>query len=292
MTGYGRAELQADSRQYTVEVKSLNGKTFELNSRFLPILRAYESRIRQVTQHRLKRGTVDVLISLKQEGASRPMQVNTSLARFYFQAMQQIAQDLEFENTLSPDKALPLLMQMPEVVAPSADMLSEEEWTQIEALLQSALTQLQQHRQQEGAHLEQDLLQRIEKITAFQEEVAQLAPGRIKRIRERINESFNAWNGKENFDPNRFEQELIFYLEKMDFSEEMQRLGTHCQYFIQLVGEGGEAGVGKKLAFVLQEIGREINTLGAKANDADIQKIVVNMKDELEKAKEQVLNAL
>lgn len=292
MTGYGRAEQQADSRQYIVEVKSLNGKHFELNSRFLPVLRAYESKIRQVTQQYLKRGTVDVVIALKQEGAGRPMQVNTGLARFYYQAMEQIGQDLGLDGGMEPGRILPLLMQMPEVVSATADMLPEDEWLLIENLLKSALADLQQHRKQEGALLEKDLLQRIRKILAFREEVAELAPARMKRIRERIKESLSSWSGKESVDQNRFEQELIFYLEKMDFSEEMQRLSAHCQYFTQLVGEGNEEGIGKKLAFVLQEIGREINTLGAKANDSDIQKIVVNMKDELEKAKEQILNAL
>lgn len=292
MTGYGRAEQQADSRQYIVEVKSLNGKHFELNSRFLPVLRAYESKIRQMTQQYLKRGTVDVVIALKQEGAGRPMQVNTGLARFYYQAMEQIGQDLGLDGGMDPGRILPLLMQMPEVVSATADMLPEDEWLLIENLLKSALADLQQHRKQEGALLEKDLLQRIRKILAFREEVAELAPARMKRIRERIKESLSSWSGKESVDQNRFEQELIFYLEKMDFSEEMQRLSAHCQYFTQLVGEGNEEGIGKKLAFVLQEIGREINTLGAKANDSDIQKIVVNMKDELEKAKEQILNAL
>lgn len=292
MTGYGRAEGMAGNRQVIVEVKSLNGKQFELNSRFTPLLKAYEAEMRNDLMRALKRGTIDLSVTIKQEGANKPMQVNTGLARYYYNAMTAIAKDLGLDMAGHPEQILPTLMRMPEIVAADTDTLPEEEWLAIRKLIAIAAENLSVHRQEEGREIEKDLLANINGIETYLQEVEQYEPARIDRIRQRINGSLQEWIDKERIDMNRLEQELIFYIEKIDFSEEKQRLRTHCNYFTQLTGSGDTEGIGKKLGFVLQEVGREINTLGSKANDADIQKIVVNMKDYLEKAKEQVLNVL
>ncbi|PSK93896.1 YicC/YloC family endoribonuclease [Taibaiella chishuiensis] len=292
MTGYGRAEGTAGSRQVTVEIKSLNGKQFELNNRFTPLLKAYEADIRNDLMRILKRGTVDLTVTIKQDGAAKPMQVNTELARYYYNAMMAIADDLQLEFGARPDQIMTTLMRMPEVVAAESDSLPEAEWMAIRKLINEAAEQLMQHRAEEGKAIAQDLLMNITNIETLLKQVEQYEPARIDRIRQRINGSLQEWMEKERIDINRLEQELIFYIEKIDFSEEKQRLRTHCAYFTDLAAQGDDNGAGKKLGFVLQEVGREINTLGSKANDADIQKIVVNMKDGLEKAKEQVLNVL
>jgi uncharacterized protein (TIGR00255 family) len=292
MTGYGRAEGVAGGRQVIVEVKSLNGKQFELNSRITPLLKAYEADIRNELMRVLKRGTIDLTVTIKQEGASKPMQVNTELARYYYEAMMAIASELKLEVSSHPEHVLSTLMRMPEIVAADMDTLPESDWLSIKELITEAAEKLSAHREEEGKAIEKDLLANINGIEALLKDVEQYEPSRIERIRQRINGSLQDWVEKERIDMNRLEQELIFYIEKIDFSEEKQRLRTHCTYFAELAGNGYTDGIGKKLGFVLQEVGREINTLGSKANDADIQKIVVNMKDSLEKAKEQVLNVL
>ena len=292
MTGYGRAEGVAGSRQVTVEIKSLNGKQFELNNRFTPLLKAYESEIRNDLMRILKRGTIDLSVTIKQDGAAKPMQVNTELARYYYNAMMAIADDLNLEFRSHPDQIMATLMRMPEIVAAESDSLPEEEWLSIQRLIVEAAEQLVVHRSEEGKAIKEDLLMNIGNIESLLKQVEQYEPTRLERIRQRINGSLQDWMDKERIDVNRLEQELIFYIEKIDFSEEKQRLRTHCAYFSELAAQADDNGAGKKLGFVLQEVGREINTLGSKANDADIQKIVVNMKDGLEKAKEQVLNVL
>jgi uncharacterized protein (TIGR00255 family) len=292
MTGYGRAEGVAGSRQVTVEIKSLNGKQFELNNRFTPLLKAYESEIRNDLMRILKRGTIDLSVTIKQDGAAKPMQVNTELARYYYNAMIAIADDLDLEFRSRPDQIMCTLMRMPEIVAAESDSLPEAEWLSIRKLIVEAAEQLMVHRSEEGKAIELDLMMNINNIETLLKQVEQYEPTRMERIRQRINGSLQDWMDKERIDANRLEQELIFYIEKIDFSEEKQRLRTHCSYFAELTAQADVNGAGKKLGFVLQEVGREINTLGSKANDADIQKIVVNMKDGLEKAKEQVLNVL
>jgi len=292
MTGYGRAEGEAGNRQIIVEIKSLNGKQFEINNRFSPLLKAYESNIRQSLNNALKRGTVDISIAIKQDGAAKPMLVNTDLAQYYFRAMKTIADELGMNWEDEKKQILPTLMRMPEIVATETETLPENEWFEIQQLIAVATQDLMQHRLNEGKAISDDLLGRILNIEQLLQAILPLETERIKRIKERITDNLEEIIGKEKWDVNRLEQELIFYIEKIDFSEEKQRLSAHCIYFKQLIQESTADGIGKKLGFVLQEIGREVNTLGSKANDAQIQKIVINMKDELEKAKEQVLNVL
>ena len=287
MTGFGRAEGTINHRQVVVEMKALNGKQFDVNTKLPPILRAWELDIRNLLSAMLVRGTIDLAITVKQEGASKPMTVNTELAVFYYNAMKQIAQ-----KTGAPEEnVLSTIMRMPEVVAPDQDMLPDEEWEEVKGIIIKAAEDLTAHRQHEGEALLRDISQRIQNIENLHEKVLPLEPERIERIRTRINQWLEDMAGKDKIDPNRFEQEMIYYLERMDFSEEKIRLRQHCEYFKNTIKEN-DAAIGRKLNFILQEIGREINTLGSKANHAEIQQIVINMKDELEKAKEQILNIL
>lgn len=289
MTGYGKAEIVlSESRHLLVEIKSLNGKNFDLNNRFPPLFRPYEALIRKLLQQVLHRGSVDITLSLKQNGATRPIAVNKELAKYYYQSMQELSADLSLN---APDEQLlQTLMSLPEVIVPEAEDLKDSDWETMEKCIEKAAESLTQYRLTEGNAIEKDLLQRVANIQQLLAETAPLEKERINRIRTRIQATLAEWQVKT--DENRFEQELIYYIEKIDFSEEKQRLAAHCTYFEHLVAQAEEDGIGKKLGFVLQEMGREINTLGSKANDADIQKIVINMKDELEKAKEQVLNVL
>jgi uncharacterized protein (TIGR00255 family) len=235
----------------------------------------------------LLRGTIDLTVSVKQEGASKPMVVNTDLALFYYQGMKQIAD----QTGLPQENIISTLMRMPEVVAPDMDVLPAEEWENVKAVIVAAANQLMQHRLHEGEALLKDIRLRIGNIDQLHSKIIPLEPERMERVRARLNQWLEDMTNKEKIDPNRFEQEMIYYLERMDFSEEKIRLKQHCTYFNDTINEN-DASIGRKLNFILQEIGREINTLGSKANHAEIQQIVINMKDELEKAKEQILNIL
>jgi len=285
MTGFGRSEGSVGARQIAVEIKSLNGKQLDLNMRISPLLRPYELDLRSLLGAALQRGTLDVSINVRQDGAARPMVVNTALARHYYEAIHQIGESL----SLPEEHMLPTLMLMPEVVSADTEALSEHDWLEVKVLVQNAIRQLQRHRSEEGASQATELQKRISAIETLQQQIAPLEANRMERVRGRLLQNLQSTGVQ--VDENRFEQELIYYLEKMDFSEEQVRLKQHCTYFRDIL-ENTDSSKGKLLGFVLQEIGREINTLGSKANDAAIQQLVVQMKDELEKAKEQVLNVL
>lgn len=287
MTGFGRAEATINNRQVVVELKSLNGKQFEVVTKLPPILRLYELGIRNTLNAKLMRGTIDLAITIKQDGITKPMTVNTELAVYYYNSMKQIASQLH----LPEENVLPTLMRMPEIVSPEQDVLPEEDWLEVKKILENAADQLMLHRKHEGDALHKDLHERVKSIENLLENILPLEAERTEKARNKILQSLNELTAKENIDPNRFEQELIYYIERMDFSEEKIRLRQHCQYFHETVEKEGIS-KGKILGFILQEIGREVNTLGAKANHAGIQQIVINMKDQLEKAKEQVLNIL
>lgn len=287
MTGFGRAEQTVNDKTFLVEVKSLNGKQFEMQLRLPPLLRPYEFDIRNILQERLVRGTVDCSITIKQNGTSKPVNINTDLIRAYYHQIDALAAELKIDT----NSVLSALLRLPEVVTPANDVLAETDFEDFKKVLNTALDELNKHREEEGAMLEQDLYKRITNINAQEEKIVQLEPNRIKRIREEIVQLLETYAGKENYDGNRLEQELIYYIEKIDIHEEQVRLKQHCEYFKTLLADKDES-KGKKLSFIIQEIGREINTTGSKAYDAEIQKCVVIMKDELEKAKEQVLNVL
>jgi uncharacterized protein (TIGR00255 family) len=287
MTGFGRSERVVGDKTFLVDIKSLNGKQFELQLKMPGFLKPFEFDIRKILSEKLGRGTVDCTINLKETGNAKPVTINTDLARAYFKPLA----DLSAELGLDTSAILSTLVKLPEVITPTSETLTDEEWNQFEQIIFAAVNDLNEHRLDEGKSLQTDLELRIENILQQQQQTIKLEPLRQQKIREGLTRLLEEHVGKENYDGNRLEQELIYYIEKIDISEEQVRLKNHCDYFLTVLKDPDE-GKGKKLAFILQEIGREINTTGAKAYDAAIQKCVVLMKDELEKAKEQVLNVL
>ncbi len=287
MTGFGRAEKSVGNKTFLVDIKSLNGKQFELQLKLPSILKPFEFDIRRLLSTNLGRGSVDCMISLKDTGNAKPVTINTDLAKAYYQPLAELSAALN----LDPSHILSTLVKLPEVITPSSETLNDTEWNDFQKILLSAIDDLNNHRLDEGKSLEDELQMRINNILIQQEEVIKLEPLRQQKIREGITRLLEENVGKENYDGNRLEQELIYYIEKIDITEEQVRLKNHCDYFKSLLAEN-EDSKGKKLSFILQEVGREINTTGSKAYDSTIQKCVVLMKDELEKAKEQVLNVL
>jgi uncharacterized protein (TIGR00255 family) len=287
MTGYGRAEKASGDWQVLAEVKSLNGKQMEMNLKIPPLLKGNEFDIRNVIANRLGRGSIDFSITLKHNGSTKPVMLNTGLIRSYYQTLQELSDELKLDTT----QVLGALLRLPEVVLPVTETVDDAGWLLVQEAMDDAINTLLAHRRNEGAILCGDLLERINVINACADEVAILAAKRPDYLRENLRKRIEEALGKDQYDPNRMEQEIIYYIEKYDISEELVRLKNHCDYFISLVKDE-EISKGKRLGFLLQEIGREINTTGAKAYDAEMQKLVVKMKDELEKAKEQILNIL
>jgi uncharacterized protein (TIGR00255 family) len=287
MTGFGRAEETVGGKTFLVDVKSLNGKQFELQLKLPGFLKPYEFDIRKLLSEKLGRGSLDCSINLKQTGNAKPVTINTDLAKAYYKALAELSKEL----SLDPSAILSTLVKLPEVITPTGDTLTEEEWTQFKKVVLTAIDDLNAHRLNEGRVLEDDLILRINNISIQQEEILKLQPLRQQKIRDGLEKLLEEHVGKDHYDSNRLEQEMIYYLEKIDISEEQVRLKNHCAYFKEVLAEP-EDSKGKKLSFILQEIGREINTTGSKAYDVTIQRCVVLMKDELEKAKEQILNVL
>lgn len=287
MTGYGRTEQVVGDITFLVEIKSLNGKQFDINLRLPAILKSSEFDIRGILSEKLQRGSIDCVINLKETGSAKPVTINTSLAKAYYEPIKEIAGALGLDTST----ILSSLLKLPEVITPAAETLSEEEWEGFKDVLLNAIHRLNNHREEEGRVLEKDILMRIAHIERFKADVAVLEPARKQKVRENLQKQLSENLPKDTVDQNRMEQELIYYIEKLDIHEEQIRLGNHCQYLKEIINEPGDI-KGKKISFLLQEIGREINTIGSKASDSEIQKLVVQMKDELEKAKEQVLNIL
>ena len=287
MTGFGRAEQAVGDKVFLVEVKSLNGKQFDLRITIPPLLKPFEFDIRNILQEKLVRGSVECIIYIKQNGSAQPVTINKELAKAYYRPIAELSEELG----LNTGDVLSALLKLPDVITPTNNVLSDKDWKGFEQVLQAAVNLLKEHRVDEGKSLEEELSLRIENITGYAEKIAAFAPQRQQRIREGLVKTLEDNLGKENYDSNRLEQELIYYLEKIDITEEQVRLKNHCNYFKTILKESDE-GKGKKLSFIMQEIGREINTTGSKAYDSEMQKSVVLMKDELEKAKEQVLNVL
>jgi uncharacterized protein (TIGR00255 family) len=287
MTGFGRAEETVGDKTFLVDIKSLNGKQFELLLRLPALLKPFEFEIRKILSDKIIRGSVECIISLKDTGSAKPVTINTDLAKAYYKSLANLSNELH----LDPSHILSTLVKLPEVITPASETLNNDEWLQFQKVLDSAVQALNSHRMQEGMALQKDIELRIDNILKLQEEIVKLEPLRKQKIKEGLIRLLDEHAGRDNYDGNRLEQEIIYYIEKIDISEEQVRLKNHCEYFKTLLGEKDNS-KGKKLSFVLQEIGREINTTGSKAYDATIQQCVVMMKDELEKAKEQVLNVL
>jgi uncharacterized protein (TIGR00255 family) len=287
MTGFGRAEQTIGDKNYLVEIRSLNGKQFDLRLTLPALLKPFEFDIRNKLSEGLLRGSVECIIHIKMNGASKPISINTELAKSYYEPVAKLAADL----SIATGDILSTILKLPEVIVPTTETLTPEEWEKFRFVLADAISQLNHHRLNEGASLEKDLLLRVANIEEQQTLIASLEPQRRVRVKDNLRKLLEEQVGKENYDSNRLEQELIYYIEKIDISEEQVRLKNHCDYFRSILSDA-EAAKGKKLSFILQEFGREINTTGSKANDVLIQQAVILMKDELEKAKEQVLNIL
>ena len=287
MTGFGRAEQTIGDKNYLVEIRSLNGKQFDLRLTLPALLKPFEFDIRNKLSEGLLRGSVECIIQIKMNGASKPISINTDLAKSYYEPVAKLAADL----SIATGDILSTILKLPEVIVPTTETLTPEEWEKFRLVLADAINLLNQHRLNEGASLEKDLLLRVANIEEQQTLIASLEPQRRVRVKDNLRKLLEEQVGKENYDSNRLEQELIYYIEKIDISEEQVRLKNHCDYFRSILSDA-EAAKGKKLSFILQEFGREINTTGSKANDVLIQQAVILMKDELEKAKEQVLNIL
>lgn len=287
MTGFGRSEKTVDDKTYLVEIKSLNGKQLEINLKIPPLLKPFEFDIRNLIQEKLLRGSVECLIVVKLNGTSKPVLLNTDLIKSYYRQIEELAGELSIDT----NGVLASLLRLPEVVAPANEVLDEEEWKSLKKIIEDALEEINRHRAEEGKSLDKELRLRIENINRQEKEIEKLEPQRKIRMKEELKNQVTENVGKENYDANRLEQEIIYYVEKIDIREEQVRLRNHCEYFLQILDDKAEA-KGKKLSFVVQEIGREINTTGSKAYDSEIQKCVVHMKDDLEKAKEQVFNVL
>lgn len=287
MTGYGIASFDAGSVKYTVEIKSLNSKFLELALRLPKSFSEKEFQLRNECSKQIERGKVNLTISVEQAGpAVKAAGIDTTLLKHYYNQLKQVSSELNEPA----GNLLQLALGLPEVVKYDEDNVSEEEWKVVEKVFQQALSAFQKFRTDEGNVLEQDVKYRIGIILTNLELVEVEEPKRVPLIKERLNQFLGEAAGRENIDQNRFEQELIYYIDKLDITEEKIRLKSHCDYFIETL-KSSDAN-GKKLGFISQEIGREINTLGSKANDASIQKLVVGMKEELEKIKEQLLNVL
>ncbi len=287
MTGYGKAMAAYKDKKIHVEVKSLNSKALDLSTRIAPVYREREMEIRQTVAKALVRGKVDVSIWIEKEAGSDAVPINGALVQNYYEQIRAIASQCGIPE---PQDWWVSLLRLPDVTARTEmEELSDEEWNTVRGVIDEALNAITAFRIQEGAALERKFTEKIDNIAALLDSIEPYEKSRVEKIKGRIVEGLKAIP-EADYDKNRLEQELIYYIEKLDISEEKQRLANHLKYFRETMAE--PAGQGKKLGFIAQEMGREINTTGSKSNMAEMQNIVVKMKDELEQIKEQVLNAL
>jgi uncharacterized protein (TIGR00255 family) len=283
MTGFGKSVAEIPQKKISIEIKSLNSKSLDLNARLPWLYKEKESEVRNIISQKLDRGKIDLTINFDILDSEIVPVINKSVVKNYYVQLKEIAGELKIN---ADDQLLSTIMRLPDALKTEKPELDEKEWELVREKLNEAIG----HRIEEGKSIEADLIRCVGKILASLQDVEKFEGDRIARIRERLNASLIESVGAENIDKNRFEQELIFYLEKLDINEEKVRLKKHCEYFLEKIASIPPNG--KILNFISQEIGREVNTIGSKANDASIQKLVVMMKDELEKIKEQSLNVL
>lgn len=287
MTGFGKAIAELAKRKVTVEVKSLNSKQLDLSVRMPNLYKENEMAIRNLLSRRLERGKVDFLIYVENTTGETTSQINQAIVEAYH---TQITQSAKLLGVDTPQDWFQVLLRMPDVLKYEVQEADIDEWHAVEAVIDEAIEQMQAFRKQEGLMLEKLFAEKIENIRSLLAEIEPYEAERVDKVKTRISEALQKIDGFE-YDKNRFEQEMIYYIEKLDINEEKSRLTNHLNYFLSTMKEKGN-GQGKKLGFISQEIGREINTMGSKSNDAAMQQIVVRMKDELEQIKEQVLNVL
>ena len=286
MTGFGKGEAALQNKKITVEIRSLNSKQLDLGLRLPAVYRQSEYEIRNIIARTIQRDKVDVFVTVESQAVETPARINKEVFREY---LHQMTDTLAFAGIDADyDAIVPVIMRLPEVVSTETESISDEEHAALIAATEAAAARLDAFRMQEGAILIADLLGRVDRIESHKEEVVPFEKARTETIKARILDNLEKLQA--DVDRNRLEQEMIFYLEKLDITEEKVRLANHCRYFREVAA--GEEGAGRKLGFIAQEMGREINTMGSKANESNIQILVVKMKDELEKIKEQVLNIL
>lgn len=286
MTGYGKSVVELPNRKVTIEIKSLNSKQFDLFTRIPLIYRDKEISLRNHLAKRLERGKVDLIFNIEHISKDVTSKIDHSVVKQYFEELTALSNELEIEK---PTDILATLLRLPDVMKQDIEEIDEEEWGKIESAVDHAADELINFRIQEGKMLQNVMIGNIENIRALLDSVAPYENERIEKIKSRIYDNLSQLNNVE-YDNSRFEQEIIFYVEKLDINEEKSRLSNHLDYFVKTLKE--DKAQGKKLGFITQEIGREINTLGSKSNHFEMQKIVVQMKDELEQVKEQILNVL
>jgi uncharacterized protein (TIGR00255 family) len=282
MTGFGKASLQLAAKKITVEVKSLNSKGLDLNVRIPSVYREMELGLRNEVAARLERGKIDLAVYIELTGEQTSTKINVPIVQAYMQQMKAVLPQADETELMK------MAVRMPDSLKTEREEIDENDWLEIQKVIQEALANIAQFRVDEGASLEKEFTLRIGNIRRYMQEALALDPERVQAIKDRLQTAIAELQVQ--VDENRFEQELIYYLEKLDITEEKVRLTNHLDYFIETL-QGAEAN-GRKLGFITQEMGREINTMGSKANHATMQKLVVQMKDELEKIKEQVLNVL
>ncbi len=281
MTGYGKSVIQLPTKKISIEIKSLNSKNLDLNARMPSLYREKELSIRKLIASKLVRGKVDFSLFMEITGEETSTQINKTVVNQYIKQLKDV---VEGDDT----ELLKMAIRLPDAVTTERDEIDEGEWKQIAEVIDDSISKIQQYRIDEGKSLETDFIARVENISNLLEDVIKMDPERIEGVRERLNRGIAEI--KEKVDENRFEQELVYYIEKFDITEEKVRLKNHLDYFLKALKSSDSNG--KKLGFIAQEMGREINTIGSKSNYAPMQKLVVQMKDELEKIKEQLLNVL
>jgi len=287
MTGYGKSILETPQKKITVEVRSLNSKQADLSIKVPWLYKEKEIELRNMVSRRLERGKIDLYISFDVMDDELVPVINKNSVKSYYKQLAEVATEIGINP--GPE-VLSIIMRLPETLKTEKPELTPEEWKMASKIIDDALGMIDQYRLEEGKALEADLSSSVNKILTLLDNIGAFESDRITKVREKLTNSLKDAVGSENVDMNRFEQELIFYLEKLDINEEKVRLRKHCDYFIETMN--GPESNGKMLSFISQEMGREINTIGSKANDAGMQKLVVMMKDELERIKEQVLNVL
>jgi uncharacterized protein (TIGR00255 family) len=287
MTGYGKAECLLADKKLTIEIRSLNSKQLDTNTRLPSLYKEKELEIRQIIASSMERGKVECSFYYELSGETAPGTINGPVVKDYYQQLYKISGELGLQASL---ELLSTVMRMPDTIRTEKAKLDDSEWALVTEALKQAIDHVNIFRVQEGESLDSDLRQRVNAIRRKLADVEQYEKERIDQVRDRIGKHLEDLGQKDTVDENRFEQELIYYIEKLDISEEKVRLSNHCKYFMETLED--QAPAGKKLGFISQEMGREINTLGSKANHKEIQKLVVEMKDELERIKEQILNVL
>ncbi len=287
MTGYGRAESEINNKKITIEIKTLNSKQFDMVNRIPAVYKEKELEIRSMLLKYLERGKMELSIAVDESESAGNFVLNRTLARQYYQEIKQLSEDLGLDDTT---EIMATILKLPDVLQSRTETLDEEEWRQVAGILNEAISRCDHSRAQEGRKLESDFVQRIRLIETYLGQVDPFESDRIEKIKTKFKKDLSEDFDAQRIDENRFEQEVIYYLEKIDITEEKVRLKNHCEYFLQTLSD--DTSNGKKLNFISQEVGREINTIGSKAYDVNIQKLVVQMKDELEKIKEQLYNIL